>query len=119
MKSSLQRLTDWYARQCDGEWEHGYGFKIDTLDNPGVVLRVDLRGTCLESVPFEERKEATDSKDRWMVCRRNEGKFEAFGAVGRVEDLIDAFLRWAESHERSGAMSRPADLIEGLTLLMP
>ena len=101
MKTPLQRLTDWYSRRCDGDWEHGYGFKIDTLDNPGVSLRVELRETYLESVPFEEKKDAYDSKDRWMICSRDEEKFEAFGAASRLEDMIEEFLRWAESHEKT------------------
>lgn len=57
MKTPFQRLTDWYSQRCDGDWEHSYGFKIDTLDNPGVSFQVDLRETYLESVPFEEKKE--------------------------------------------------------------
>jgi hypothetical protein len=43
MKSVLQRLTDWYSRQCNGEWEHGYGFHIGTLDNPGASLKAPSR----------------------------------------------------------------------------
>ncbi|RRJ95187.1 hypothetical protein Ga0100231_013590 [Opitutaceae bacterium TAV4] len=45
MKSALQRLSEWYASQCDGDWEHSYGFKISTLDNPGVAIEIDLFGT--------------------------------------------------------------------------
>jgi hypothetical protein len=33
VKPSL--LEAWYASRCDGEWEHGYGISIETLDNPG------------------------------------------------------------------------------------
>ena len=100
MKSPLQRLTDWYSRQCNGDWEHSYGFAIDTLDNPGVSVSVDLRETDLESVPFEEKKEDYDSKDRWMICRRSSEKFEGRGAVGRLEDIIEEFLRWAALHQK-------------------
>jgi len=31
----MERIQDWYRRQCDGDWEHSYGVKIETLDNPG------------------------------------------------------------------------------------
>ena len=40
----LQLLQEWYVAQCDGDWEHSYGVKIDTLDNPGWSLKVDLVG---------------------------------------------------------------------------
>jgi hypothetical protein len=31
----LQWLQSWYQSRCDGEWEHNYGVKIDTLDGNG------------------------------------------------------------------------------------
>lgn len=92
----LQRLAQWYDQQCDGEWEHGHGFRITTLDNPGASLDVDLRHTSLESVPFEEVKDQYDVKARWMLCRRTEQTFQARGAACRLDDMIEEFLRWAE-----------------------
>jgi hypothetical protein len=100
MRSALQRLTDWYSQQCNGEWEHGYGFTIGTLDNPGVSLKVELQETNLESVPFEGKKEYPESSDRWMICRRREHTFEGFGATNRLEDIIEEFLKWAELHKK-------------------
>ncbi|MFE2849501.1 Imm53 family immunity protein, partial [Streptomyces scopuliridis] len=31
----LDWLQNWYTQQCDGDWEHEWGVKIATLDNPG------------------------------------------------------------------------------------
>lgn len=31
----LTWLTRWYARHCDGYWEHPPRVKIETIDNPG------------------------------------------------------------------------------------
>jgi len=100
MKSALQRLTDWYAQQCDGQWEHGYGFAIGTLDNPGVRFSVELLGTYLESAIYEEKKVDYDTNDRWMICCRRENKFEGRGAPSRLEDIVEEFLRWADLHRR-------------------
>lgn len=38
---------NWYVRECDDDWEHSYGVKIDTLDNPGWTIAIDLRETSL------------------------------------------------------------------------
>ena len=46
----LTWLEGWYTRCCDGEWEHRYGVCIETLDNPGWLIRIDLTGTDLGSV---------------------------------------------------------------------
>ncbi|BFV59917.1 hypothetical protein KCMC57_up50210 [Kitasatospora sp. CMC57] len=43
-------LTAWYTAQCDGDWEHEYGIRIETLDNPGWSVEVDLEGTGLDGV---------------------------------------------------------------------
>jgi hypothetical protein len=29
---------EWYTKQCNGDWEHSYGIRIDTIDNPGWSL---------------------------------------------------------------------------------
>ncbi len=100
MKSALQRLCDWYLLQCDGDWEHGYGFDITTLDNPGVALKIELHDTYLEAAPYEETKDEYESEDRWMICRLRDGKFEACGVPTRLDDMIEEFLRWAELHRK-------------------
>ena len=99
MKSSVQQLADWFSKQCDGDWEHGSGFTIATLDNPGVSVDIALRGTSLEAVPFEEKKEAFESQTDWMICRRTDEGFEGRGAPGRLEDIIREFLSWAQKNE--------------------
>ena len=99
--TSLQRLTAWYSKQCNGDWEHSYGFEIGTLDNPGVSLRIDLRDTDLESVPFEEKKDRYESSDEWMICSRTTDQFEGRGAPSRLEDIIEEFLSWSSRHEKT------------------
>lgn len=39
----LKGLQDWYCSQCNGDWEHGYGVSIETLDNPGWSLKIELK----------------------------------------------------------------------------
>ncbi|MBX3110363.1 MAG: immunity 53 family protein, partial [Fimbriimonadaceae bacterium] len=46
----FERLQDWYLGECDGDWEHSYGVKIDTLDNPGWIVTIDLAGTRWEGL---------------------------------------------------------------------
>jgi Immunity protein 53 len=39
----LEALEQWYLPQCEGDGEHMWGVKIDTLDNPGRTIAVDLQ----------------------------------------------------------------------------
>ena len=49
----LKWLEKWYFSMCDGSWEHFYGVKIDTLDNPGWMVLIDIIDTPLEEKVFE------------------------------------------------------------------
>ncbi|MFW6720090.1 immunity 53 family protein [Streptomyces sp. MAR4 CNY-716] len=61
----LRRLDGWYAAQCDGDWEHGYGVRIETLDNPGWLVRVDLVGTDREGATLAGEP-AREDDDAWL-----------------------------------------------------
>jgi len=50
-------LQQWYLQQCDGDWEHGYGLHIGTLDNPGWTVDVNLAGTRYSELQGPEIKE--------------------------------------------------------------
>ena len=59
MSDELSWLQQWYSAHCDGEWEHGFGVTIATLDNPGWSVTIDVEGTQLASTPFESVKTAS------------------------------------------------------------
>ena len=49
----IKELQDWYTFQCNGEWEHESGVEIQSCDNPGWWVKIDLKGTVLENKTFE------------------------------------------------------------------
>jgi hypothetical protein len=91
----VERLQEWYRAQCDGEWEHTHGIRIDTLDNPGWALEIDLNDTELASKKFEEIDFSTDVKWDWYRCRIKDAKFQAFCGPSRLVDVIAIFSAWA------------------------
>jgi hypothetical protein len=93
--ASLQR---WYSRQCDGDWEHSFGVRIDTLDNPGWTVTIDLEGTGLENRTFDGIAEDIDGPS-WIRCHAGSGKFEAACSPGMLSNVVARFLIWAESAE--------------------
>lgn len=93
----LSALQHWYARQTDGDWEHGRGVQITSLDNPGWALTVDLAGTALAGKPFAEITELDDERD-WMSCRVSDGRFEANGGPFMLERMLRIFADWAQGH---------------------
>ena len=99
---SLAQLQKWYLQQCDEDWEHSYGIRIDTLDNPGWHLEIDLVGTELEGRSFEPvhygmYEEAETSGNEWIFCKVEGNKFNAAGGPLKLNEIINVFLRWAEA----------------------
>ena len=96
MASVLQQLASWYRLQCDGDWEHQYGIKIDTLDNPGWSVKIDLTETKLAEESFDELKIEFDDDIRWIRCWKVGSEFHAACGPERLEAALQVFLSWAE-----------------------
>lgn len=93
-------LLQWYSNQCDGDWEHEYGVRIGTLDNPGWRLRISLVGTELENKKFNEIKLERSEND-WLFCFVAEGHFEGACGLFNLPDALKIFRNWAENSSRS------------------
>jgi hypothetical protein len=92
----LRRLEGWYTAQCNDVWEHQYGVLIETIDNPGWRLRIDLTRTALANQRFEEVTIERNAHD-WIHCKVLEQRFEAFGGPRNLSEMTDRFLNWADS----------------------
>ena len=93
---SLEGLQRWYRSQCDGDWEHGAGVEIATLDNPGWTIRVSLSGTTLESRPFERIKSERTDED-WLHAWVEDDVWNAAAGPMNLSEALDTFLVWADS----------------------
>ena len=94
--SLLEWLQDWYARQCDGDWEHQYGVTIDNIDNPGWRVKIDLKGTSHEGRAFDLIK-VDNSESDWFHYWAAEGRFEAAGGPTNLGDILAVFRSWVEN----------------------
>lgn len=88
--TAIKRVQNWYLQQCNGDWEHSFGITIETLDNPGWWIKIDLEGTSLENAIFEltEYKSELD----WFFIKVKDCKFDASGDPTKLEFLITYFL---------------------------
>lgn len=94
MTSELLLLQRWYARQCDGDWEHSHGVRLDTLDSPGWMLTVDLVGTELtgSSLP---RSRVDRSDVDWVQSEVLSDKYIACGGVFNLQEILRQFIFFA------------------------
>lgn len=97
LDKELRWLQQWYAAQCDGDWEHSYGIRIETLDNPGWSVTIDLSETELASLPFEEIR-ADMSENDWLFCSVDKNnRFIGFGDTTKLIQLLRTFRTWASN----------------------
>jgi len=76
------------------------GVKIDTLDNPGWKVEIDLVGTPLAGRSFTAVKRL-EHKTQWIRCEVSEQKFLGHGGPGMLEEIIRTFLACADSREHT------------------
>jgi hypothetical protein len=92
----LKEIQDWYLSNCNDDWEHQYGVKIGTLDNPGWSVEIDLTGTSLENNNFSEIENERSETD-WIHCSIKDKKFCCYGGANNLEELLETFLKWTKS----------------------
>jgi hypothetical protein len=96
-QNPLPRLESWYRSMCNGDWEHTYGIKIETLDNPGWMVTIEVRDTPLSDLPFQAiRVEVSETE--WIQCEVVDGVFCGTGGLGGLNMILSKFLDWAEAN---------------------
>jgi len=93
--TSLERLENWYSSHCNGDWEHQSGIEIDSLDNPGWHITIDLTGTKGENKTLERTKLGRSENDRLQYWVENR-KFNAACGPKNLSELIGIFCEWFE-----------------------
>jgi hypothetical protein len=96
MADELTWLQEWYAANCDGDWEHTYGITIESLDNPGWKIEIDLTDTSLADRPFVSQSNLAGSSS-WWDCKVEGGKFRGFCGPRDIGLVVGVFRTWAAS----------------------
>ncbi len=88
-------LQNWYHAQCNGNWEHDYGVRIETLDNPGWSIEIDLVNTEVTMATLKWQL-IEISTDNWIGYRVEDGKYSASGDPKKLDLLILIFKQIIE-----------------------
>lgn len=91
-KNSLVALESWLNSQVDGQWEHQYGVSIESLDNPGWLVKIDLTGTNLARIDNDELLVEQQDGELWIRCEVKENTFLGYGSVLSLDKIIQTFL---------------------------
>lgn len=102
--NTLARLQAWYSQQCNGEWEHSSGISIQSCDNPGWWVKINLVDTPLQTSVFNEIAQGVDARrfslgSSWLSCHTENGIWHGAGDATRLEQILEIFLAWAEEND--------------------
>ncbi len=89
-------LSNWYQSQCDGDWEHQHGIKIETIDNPGWWVEIDLARTALEGCEVAKVSKELSHGD-WLYYEVADSKFVGAGDPSKLNVLVAAFVSLSRS----------------------
>lgn len=92
----LTWLQNWYKLQCNGDWEHESGITIETIDNPGWYVTINLKKTNLENKLFLPINVEIDDIN-WFFCLLRNDNFEASCGPCNLLDILQVFRKWAEN----------------------
>jgi hypothetical protein len=99
MENIFEWLQSWYKSQCNGDWEHEYGIKIETVDNPGWYVVIDLIGTECEGCLFSPVQADIDESN-WFFCKLSNDIFEASCDTCNLTKVLLIFREWVENCQK-------------------
>lgn len=90
-------LENWFLQNCDIDWEHSYGLRIATLDNPGWSVEISLNETNLEEKEYPKTIIERSNND-WIHCFVEENTFKGYGGPNNLREILEIFKNWASIH---------------------
>lgn len=97
MVDELKFLMEWYASNCDGDWEHQYGVKINTIDNPGWMVVIDLSDTEWEEVKIDWKLIEVNDED-WYGYSVENKQFHSAGSPANLPTMLGKFKNLVEGN---------------------
>lgn len=86
----------WFNSHCDSNWEHGSGVKIETINNPGWSVQIDMNGTNI--LLHKQDWELFELSDvSWVEYKVGNNIYFASGDPLQLELLIRVFRMIIES----------------------
>jgi hypothetical protein len=86
----LDWLQKWYISQCDGEWEHDEGNKIQSSDNPGWIVEINVKDTDVEQFEIPWKLNERSAHD-WFGYSIENGIYAAAGDPTKLTLLLSVF----------------------------
>ena len=122
--NTLEEIQNWYKMNCDGDWEHTYGVTIETLDNPGWAVKIELTDTLLEDMEFKAIENGDSeimlsvigdgvyNDNVWIKCYKEDSVWTGMGSPDKLEEILKVFLKWEKEQTDTSPWDEEVQKIE-------
>lgn len=93
----LNWIENWYLSNCEGDWEHTWGVKIETIDNPGWNVKIDFADTKLENLIIDYSLVEKAEND-WYGFSVKNSLYNAAGDPKKLIFLLEKFKEIVENY---------------------
>ena len=98
--NGIKWLQEWLLENCFFDSDHYYKIRIESIDNPGWRLVIQLKNTVMENVEFKKIFIQREDENDWVSCRINEEKeFDSACGPKNLEEMINVFRNWCEKEK--------------------
>ena len=94
---ALTWLQDWFADNCDGDWEGQWNVQLTSTDDPGWFLSIPVQDTILENRPFKRIDHNKKTDQHWWICQVGEGHFLAACGLRDLAAVVGIFRDWVKA----------------------
>ncbi|MEY8001421.1 Imm53 family immunity protein [Clostridium sp. Mt-5] len=94
--SIIEVLQEWYKNICESSI--CTGIQIETVNNCGWCVYIDLFDTAYETESFDTVYIQKSGSD-WFKCIKENSLFKGYGGVQNLEDILNAFYCWIKTEK--------------------
>jgi hypothetical protein len=99
----LNWLQNWFFQNCDDKWEKEQRLLIETLDNPGWLLTLQLKNSIYQNVSLN--KNTIDrTEHNWCHCLVRDSIFIDAGGPFNLTEILYYFRNFVENKNLSDFM---------------
>lgn len=89
-------IQNWFKEQCDGNWEHDYSIKIETLDNPSWHVAINFSYTDLDIDNIDWKLYET-AETNWVGFSVTNSIFNGSGDPLKLDLILNIFKLLTEN----------------------
>lgn len=97
----LKWLEDWYAFNCDGDWEHSYGVTFIMKEHTGWSVAINVSNMIFSETNDSSKIICTPNNDNEQY-QLNDGYFYGDTDSNNLSSLLDVFINTIEGHKDEG-----------------